>query len=204
MVRQPVAPAPSEPAEAARATARGPAAAPVRRSAGERRDQLIEAAVPAFAHAGLHGTAVSAVTSAIGVTQPYAFSLFGTKKGLFLAAVEHGYDHLEATFRAAAAGKQGDDAREAMGEAYFALLQDRDWLLLQMQGYAACGDPEVRDVVRGRYAAMYELVAELCGGGGPELKDFFAYGMLLNVAAAMDLPDLVEKDDGWIDRCRGR
>ncbi len=207
MVRQPVAPAPSEPAEpaeAARATARGPAAAPVRRSAGERRDQLIEAAVPAFAHAGLHGTAVSAVTSAIGVTQPYAFSLFGTKKGLFLAAVEHGYDHLEATFRAAAAGKQGDDAREAMGEAYFALLQDRDWLLLQMQGYAACGDPEVRDVVRGRYAAMYELVAELCGGGGPELKDFFAHGMLLNVAAAMDLPDLVEKDDGWIDRCRGR
>ena len=73
-----------------------------------------------------------------------------------------------------------------------------------MQGYAACGDPEVRDVVRGRYAEMYELVAELCGGGGPELKDFFAHGMLLNVAAAMDLPDLVEKDDGWIDRCRGR
>src|SRR3954463_745498 len=94
-----------------------------RRSAGERREQLVAAAVPAFAVGGLHGTAVSAVTSAIGVTQPYAFSLFGTKKGLFLAAVQHGYDHLEATFRAAAAGKQGDDAREAMGEAYFALLQ---------------------------------------------------------------------------------
>ena len=26
--------------------------------------------------------------------------------------------------------------------------------------------------------------------------------MLLNVAAAMDLPDLLEKDDGWIERCR--
>ena len=61
-----------------------------------------------------------------------------------------------------------------MGEAYFALLEDRDWLLLQMQAYAACGDPEVRDVVRGRYAALYELVAELSGAAGPELKDFFA------------------------------
>ena len=175
-----------------------------RQTAPERREALVEAAVEHFAQTGLHGTAVSTITDEVGITQPYAFSLFGTKKGLFLAAVEHGYDHLEATFRAAAAGKQGDDAREAMGEAYFALLQDRDWLLLQMQGYAACGDPEVRDVVRGRYAAMYELVAELCGGGGPELMDFFAHGMLLNVAAAMDLPDLVEKDDDWIDRCRRR
>src|SRR3954464_1184837 len=156
MPPEPVADAPPEPSASGR------------RSAGERRDQLVAAAVPAFAHAGLHGTAVSAVTSAIGVTQPYAFSLFRTKKGLFLAAVEHGFDHLEATFRRAAAGREGDDAREAMGDAYFALLQDRDWLLLQMQGYAACGDPEVRDVVRGRYAALYELVGELSGASGQE------------------------------------
>src|SRR3954464_8831829 len=183
MPPEPVADAPPEPSASGR------------RSAGERRDQLVAAAVPAFAHAGLHGTAVSAVTSAIGVTQPYAFSLFRTKKGLFLAAVEHGFDHLEATFRRAAAGKDGDDAREAMGDAYFALLQDRDWLLLQMQGYAAGGGPagpagggggpEVRSVVRGRYAALYELVGELCGASRQELADFFAHGMLLNVAAAM-------------------
>src|SRR6476469_10588010 len=165
-----------------------------RQTAEARRDALVAAAVKHFARTGLHGTAVSAITDEVGVTQPYAFSLFGTKKGLFLAAVEHGFDHLEATFRRAAAGKRGDDAREAMGEAYFALREDRDWIMLQIQGYAACGDPEVRDVVRGRYAALYELVAELSGATGPELMDFFAHGMLLNVAAAMDLPDLLAKD----------
>jgi|SRR5215207_593893 len=176
--------------------------APRRSSAGERRAQLIEAAVPVFALGGLHGTAVSAVTGAVGVTQPYAFSLFGTKKGLFLAAVEHVFDHLEQTFRAAAAGLQGDDALHAMGESYFELLDDREWLLLQMQAYAACSDDDVRAVVRDRYAGLYAVVRELSAAEEPVLKDFFAHGMLLNVAAAMDMPALLEKDDDWIENCR--
>src|SRR3954469_9835324 len=159
--------------------------ASTRRSAGERREQLVDAPVPAFAVGGLHGTAVSSVTGAVGVTQPYAFSLFGTKKGLFLAAVEHCFEHLDATFRAAAEGLAGEDALKAMGDSYVALLEDRAWLLLQLQAYAACSDEEVRDVVRRRYASLYELVGELSGAQGPQLTEFFAHGMLLNVAAAM-------------------
>jgi AcrR family transcriptional regulator len=173
-----------------------------RRSAGERREQLVAAAVPAFAVGGLHGTAVSSVTSAVGVTQPYAFSLFGTKKGLFLASLEHGFDHLEERFRTAAEGLTGEDALGSMGESYVALLEDRDWLLLQLQGYAACSDDEVREVVRRRYAALYELVAALTGADAPGLQEFFAHGMLLNVAAAMDLPELMAKDAAWVATCR--
>src|SRR3954449_9330892 len=161
-----------------------------RRSAGERRAQLVEAAVEAFAQTGLYGTAVSAITDRVGVTQPYAFSLFRTKKGLFLAAVEHGFDHLERTFRAAAQGRHGDDALQAMGDAYGALLADRTWLLLQLQAYAACADDDVRELVRRRYAAVYALVAELTGAEPMVLHGFFAQGMLMNVAAAMDLPQL--------------
>ena len=184
-------------------SADAPATGP-RRSAGERRAQLVEAAVGAFAHTGLHGTAVSTVTDRVGVTQPYAFSLFRTKKGLFLAAVEHAFDHLEARFRAAADGKRGEEALEAMGDAYYALLEDREWLLLQLQAYAACGDDEVREVVRRRYAAMYELVRELSGADGGALHSFFAQGMLMNVAAAMDLPELAAKGDDWLTACRWR
>jgi AcrR family transcriptional regulator len=182
-------------------SADAPATGP-RRSAGERRAQLVEAAVGAFAQTGLHGTAVSAVTDRVGVTQPYAFSLFRTKKGLFLAAVEHAFDHLEATFRSAAEGKRGEDALAAMGDAYYAMLEDREWLLLQLQAYAACGDDEVRDVVRRRYAEMYELVGELSGADAATLHAFFAQGMLMNVAAAMDLPELAEKDADWLSACR--
>ena len=173
-----------------------------RQTADARREALVAAAVKHFARTGLHGTAVSAITDEVGITQPYAFSLFGTKKGLFLAAVEHGFDHLEATFRAAADAAPDGERMSAMGESYSALLQDRDWLLLQQQGYAACGDDEVRTVVRRRYAQLYALVRELSDADPAALTRFFAAGMLMNVAAAMDLPELFE-DEGWLEVCQG-
>jgi AcrR family transcriptional regulator len=165
-----------------------------RRSSAARRDDLVRAAVPAFARGGLHGTAVSAISDAVGVTQPYAFSLFKTKKALFLAAVERCFDRVEQTFRDAAATAPEPDGRlEAMGRAYVGLLEDRELLLLQLQAYAACGDDDVRAVVHRRYAELYRLVAELSGADPEALRAFFAHGMLLNVAAAVDLPFF---DDG--------
>ena len=171
-----------------------------RQTAAARREALVDAAVKHFAQTGLHGTAVSAITDEVGITQPYAFSLFGTKKGLFLAAVERGFDRVEETFRAAAAGAGEEGAFDAMKEAYGAVLGDRAGLLIQLQAYAASGDDEVRDVVRRRYAQLYELVRELSGASRDELAQFFAAGMLLNVAAALDLPKLL-LDDTWLGDC---
>jgi AcrR family transcriptional regulator len=171
-----------------------------RQTAAARREALVDAAVKHFAQTGLHGTAVSAITDEVGITQPYAFSLFGTKKGLFLAAVERGFDRVEETFRAAAAGAGEEGAFAAMKEAYGAVLGDRAGLLIQLQAYAASGDDEVRDVVRRRYAQLYELVRELSGASRDELAQFFAAGMLLNVAAALDLPKLL-LDDTWLGDC---
>jgi AcrR family transcriptional regulator len=172
-----------------------------RQTAEARRDALVSAAVKHFARTGLHGTAVSAITDEVGITQPYAFSLFGTKKGLFLAAVEHCFDHLEQTFVAAADAAPEGERLAAMGESYSALLADRDWLLLQQQAYAACSDDDVRDVVRRRYARLYELVRDRSGADAPTLTQFFAAGMLMNVAAAMDLPSLVEGKEAWLSAC---
>ena len=173
-----------------------------RQTAPERREALVEAAVEHFALTGLHGTAVSAITDQVGITQPYAFSLFGTKKGLFLAAVERGTDRIEEAFRAAAAAAGEEGPLAAMGAAYGELLSDRSLLLMQLQGYAACGDDEIREVVRRRYAQLYELVRELSGADQLELQGFFATGMLLNVAAAMDLPELLF-DETWMKDCLG-
>jgi AcrR family transcriptional regulator len=168
-----------------------------RRSAAERREALVEAAAHAFAQTGLHGTAVSTITDAVGITQPYAFSLFGSKKELFLAAVEHCFDRTVRTFRdAAAAAADGEDRLAAMGRAYIDLLADRDVILMQLQAYAACGDDDVREVVRRRYLDVIRVVRELSGAGPDELRGFFKDGMLLNVAAATGLPML--DDDGWV------
>jgi AcrR family transcriptional regulator len=171
-----------------------------RQTASARREALVDAAVEQFAQTGLYGTAVSAITDDVGITQPYAFSLFGTKKGLFLAAVERGFDRIEETFRAAAAGAGKQGAFDAMKESYGAVLADRSLLLIQLQAYAASADDEVRDVARRRFAQLYELARELSGADRDEMAQFFAVGMLLNVAAALDLPDLLVSDT-WLADC---
>jgi AcrR family transcriptional regulator len=182
---------------ASEAGAPAPAA---RQTASARRDALIDAAVEHFAQTGLHGTAVSTITDDVGITQPYAFSLFGTKKGLFLAAVERGFDRIEETFRTAAAAAGEEGAFDAMKESYGGVVTDRSSLLLQLQAYAASGDDDVREVVRRRYAQLYELVRDLSGVSRDELVHFFAVGMLINVAAALDLPDLLLSDT-WLEDC---
>src|SRR5690348_17943569 len=60
--------------------------------AAERRDALISAAIHHFAHGGLHGTPVDKIAREVGVAQPYVFSLFGSKRDLFIAAVERCFE----------------------------------------------------------------------------------------------------------------
>src|ERR1700731_4141373 len=71
--------------------------------ASERRDALVEAAVHEFARGGLHGTPVDRIARRVGVAQPYVFSLFASKRELFLAAVERGFELVAETFSRAAA-----------------------------------------------------------------------------------------------------
>ncbi len=56
-----------------------------------------------FAHGGLHGTPVDRIARRVGVAQPYVFSLFASKRELFLAAVERGFELVAETFTRAAA-----------------------------------------------------------------------------------------------------
>jgi AcrR family transcriptional regulator len=165
--------------------------------ASERRDALIAAAVHEFAHGGLHGTPVDRVARKVGVAQPYVFSLFGSKRELFLAAVERCFELVSARFDQAAAefdpaiALPDTDVLTAMGDAYVKLLQsDRDYLMLQLQSYAACDDVEIRARVRAVYARLVAHVQEVSGADSERIDDFFRYGMWLNVAAAMGVEDL--------------
>jgi AcrR family transcriptional regulator len=181
--------------------------APARRRvpAAERREELISAAVIEFAKGGLHGTPVERIARRVGVAQPYVFSLFPTKRELFLAALERGFERLADTFKRAATdyregrGPEGcEDAMQAMGMAYKELLaSDRDYLMLQHQSYAACEDELVRARVRHRYAQLVDLVRELSGAEPELVDDFIRHGMALNVAAALGVEEL-SVDCPWI------
>ena len=168
-----------------------------RMSAAERREAIIEAAVHEFAHGGLHGTPVDRIARAVGVAQPYVFSLFSSKRELFLAAVARCFATVGDVFERAAAAYDptlaaaGTDMLSAMGQAYVEMLErDRDELMLQHQSYAACDDPVVRDQVRAHYAELVAHVQRLSQAPPERIDQFFSYGMWLNVAAAMGVPDI--------------
>ena len=168
-----------------------------RMSAAERREMVLEVAVAEFAARGLAGTSTEDVARRAGISQPYLFRLFPTTKALFLSLVPRCYHRVEEAFITAAAGRTGDEALEAMGDAYERLLDDRTLLLLQMQAYAACDDPEIRATTRAGYKKLWELTERLTGLPFQRVVDFFAIGMLMNVAAAMDLPALDERWTSW-------
>ena len=172
--------------------------ATTRISKEERRREIIEAATREFAVGGLHGTPVAAIAKRVGVSQPYLFQLFGTKKELFIAAVRRTFERTIGTFRTAAAAAGQDAGTEAvltsMGLAYRQLLDDRRLLLMQMQAYAACEDEEIRDVVRDEMLRLVNFVQSASGAPEAAIREWLAYGMLMNVVAAMDL---TEVDADW-------
>ena len=179
------------------------AATATRKTADERREEILAAAFDEFAEHGLHGTSTDTIARKAGVSQPYLFRLFGTKKELFIASARRCFGRVLAAFQEAAQGKTGAEARLAMGRAYDQLLADRELLLGQMQMYAACSDPEIRDATRAGFAELFRYVEGVTGQSAVEIRDFFAMGMLMNVAAAMDLPQICGEDDAWAQELRG-
>jgi AcrR family transcriptional regulator len=174
-----------------------------RHTADERRTEIVAAAVTAFAVGGLHGTSVESIARAVGVTQPYVFRLFGTKRDLFIEAVRTGFERTRLAMEAAgeraggpAAGPRA--ALEAMGAAYWRLLEDRTLLLMQLQAYVACDDVDVREAVRLGFASIVETVRRQSGAPDDALRPWLAQGMLWNVAVAMDLSD---ETAPWANLC---
>jgi AcrR family transcriptional regulator len=175
-----------------------------RQTAGERREDVLVAAVEEFARAGYHGASTDAIARRAGISQPYLFRLFGSKKELYLAAVRRCFRRTLEALQGAAEGLRGPEAMRAMGDAYYELLlTDPAMLQSQLQTYAAAlDDSEVRQAVRDGYGDLYTYVERVSGASSSELADFFAKGMLLNVVAAMGLHETASPEP-WAERLVG-
>ena len=172
-----------------------------RMKGADRRAQVREIAAREFAEHGLHGASTEAIAREAGITQTYVFRMFGTKKALFLELVRESFERLSDAMRGAGEGSSGLDALAAMGARYFDLLSDRTALLLQLQGFAACADPEVRDTVRACFARLWNTTRDGTGLEPLTVKAFLAFGTLLNAGAAMDVEHV---DAAWADGVRTR
>jgi AcrR family transcriptional regulator len=159
----------------------------VRKTAQERREAVLAAALREFAAKGLHGASTDDIARAAGISQPYLFRLFGTKKELYLETARESMETLYAVFERASRGKQGDEALAAMGEGYKEVLADWDRLQLQLKCWASCDDPDVCERVRAAWRDLVELVEQRSGASPDRVASFFAKGALLTVLQGMDV-----------------
>jgi AcrR family transcriptional regulator len=171
-----------------------------RQTAEIRREAVLDAARVEFALRGLHGASTDAIARRAGISQPYLFRLFGSKKELFLAVNDMCFQRTLDVFRKAASGKSGDEALEAIGHAYRALI-DEDTTLLQgqLQSYAAAvHDDDIRASSARGYGRLVDYVETVSGADRFTISRFFATGMLLNVLAALD--EASPESDAWVAR----
>jgi AcrR family transcriptional regulator len=161
-----------------------------RASSDERREQVIAAAVKEFAAHGFHAASTGAIAKRAGISQPYIYALFPNKHELFLATEAHVVGRIRDAFTEAAQGADDPEGKlAAMGRAYATLLEDRDEILVQMQGHAAAGDPTLRDPIRKGFMGVVDHVSRVAGVSRERAVEFVTVGMYLNVVAALDLPD---------------
>lgn len=165
-----------------------------RQTAAERRVAVLSAAVTEFAKSGYAGTSTDAIAARAGISQPYLFRLFGTKKDLFIATYDLGGTRIIHELTRAIEGLEREDALHAMGMAYLQLLQDPEMLQMQMHGYAAAtNDRDIAAACRKTFEVLWHLVKDKLDLDPEMIQDFFANGMLISVMSAIDLLSVKEQ-----------
>ena len=170
--------------------------ATTRQTAEERREAVLDAATHEFAVKGFHGASTEHIARAAGISQPYLFRLFRSKKELYIEAFSRCEAKLYDSFVEAARGKSGEEALRAMGEAYMEFAQVSDRLMLMLKTWSS-DDPDVRRVSRTGWRNIVDL-AEQASREPPEaVSRFFANGMLITILMSMGL---VEEPEPWATR----
>lgn len=174
-----------------------------RHTADERREDVINAAIIEFATFGLHGASTEAIAARAGISQPYVLRLFGTKKALFLASVERVCERIMLTWRRGldlAIARNPDatpaDRLLAMGREYVGLVDSVDGLRLVLQSFSSAEDPEVRESAHRWLGTMFDWIREASGADAEAVREFFATGMMLTVAASIRASDAAG-EESW-------
>jgi AcrR family transcriptional regulator len=164
-------------------------------AAQERREEILAAAMSEFSEKGFHGASTVTIAERAGISHPNLFRLFPTKKALFIAAIERMHERLQRGMIDFGHQNPGNPL-SAMADGYNALLDNRELMLLLLQGYAACEDEEIREVMRRVSAETFTQVEGMPGVSTHDAVHFYAQGMLLTVAAAMRLREIAA-DEEW-------
>jgi AcrR family transcriptional regulator len=153
--------------------------------AAERRRVVLDAALVEFARGGYDSTTVTAIADRAGVSQPYLFKLFATKRALFLAAAEHCFARWGQLLAGAAAGLAGRSAIDAMTGACVGALEG-DLLAFPLKLYAAGHDASIAEAARRHVAALHRSIVLAAGVDDARTNHLLATILLLQTTSAMN------------------
>ena len=149
-----------------------------RLGAAARRESILAAAIPEFAASGYDRTRVSDIAARVGVTEPVVFQNFGTKAGLFVAALDRMSG--EVVLHLAELADHSPDVVELLSVLLAQDEQDRvhSSVGLGMMFAEAAGNPEpsIRGAGKRAHERLSEAVAGLLRRGqtGGSIRDDIA------------------------------
>lgn len=171
---------------------------PKRRTAEERREEIIQAAMVEFATYGYFGGSTERIATAVGISQPYVQRLFGTKKALFLASLDRVSDDIIAAWRMVLGRNPEGTPIEKLariGDTYQHFVRDVVQLRLVLQGASSAEDEDIRRTIQDCMRRMFAWVREATGASASDVQQFFAYGMMLTVAASLRAMDRADSEE---------
>lgn len=169
-----------------------------RRTADERRADVLDAALIEFATYGLHGASTVNIAQRAGISQPYVLRLFETKKKLFLETVAMARQTIETTWEQALTQVPVDATPRtrlaALEQAFQGLTSRTNVQRLLLQAYSASADDEVREQCQRAMAGLFDWVQRSTGVTSPEVQVFFAQGMLIMVGVSIGAPQAMDQE----------
>lgn len=168
-----------------------------RRTAEERRIDVVQAAMKEFGTFGYHGGSTERIARDAEISQPYVLRLFGTKLNLFVATLDYVCDSvLHAWQRALESSPvRGWEALMVLGQSY---TQGDDAAIrfrMILQGAAAASTPEIEAGINTGMDKLWNWVQSATGADYGEIQQFWAYGMMQTMGIAMNAPQYLESSD---------
>lgn len=171
------------------------------RSAIDRKSEIISAAIEVFAEIGYYRATTAQVADKAKISQPYIFRFFSTKEALLLNALEVSWERIQHSFRQVIEKVTSADRLESdLIRAYEEILASfTNETYLQMQAQTM-KEEAVREVMQSGFREVRQIVLNAFrekGFQNPEDRTFMflARGMLCNISLALDLPELIKRDE---------
>lgn len=134
----------------------------MRLPAAQRRDQLLDAAIPLFATDGYHGTSMNDIADTAGVTKPVLYQHFSSKHDLFLTLLTDIGERLRLAVEKAVTEASGPRDQIDRGiEAYFGYVATHRQEFEILFGLGTHRDEEFAAVTQRVETSMAEAVAAL-------------------------------------------